>query len=403
MPRINKLDREVCRNLTTGQVCIDLSGIVKELVDNSLDAGATRISIKLYNDGIEKVQVEDNGSGIEKEDFGMIAELHATSKIKSYEDFTAVQTYGFRGEALNSLCSSSKLTVLTKVEGGKGYHLEFDNTGKYLPEKTKDAVMNVGTTVIVTDFMCHYPVRRKEYETKASKEVQKIARMLQNYAFSKVDLAFELLNIVNNKTTVLMRSPGGNAKIESAISSIFSDKARFLRDTIKLEDADISDEAYELFKLDKAKLDFKKIDHVKFEGCISGMKNVVKNSVDYIFLSVNKRPISNPDIKKAVKMAYLKSNPTFGIIFVLQLTLPSNYFDVNCSPLKDLMECTIMDLILAKVYSCVDATLMKENPPDTCEMKRKNIEESEGLGVSRKRQVPIDNFVNKVVNSGGFK
>uniref|UniRef100_A0A0K0E0I8 DNA_mis_repair domain-containing protein n=1 Tax=Strongyloides stercoralis TaxID=6248 RepID=A0A0K0E0I8_STRER len=397
MPSIERLDEEVCRRLTTGQVCVDLGGVIKELIDNSLDAGGTRISIKLFNDGINKIQVEDNGSGIKCEDFEMICELHATSKIKNYEDFTSLSTYGFRGEALNSLCCSSKVTIMTKVKDGPGYQLEFDSNGKYLPERTREVSSKVGTTVVVTDFMCNFPVRRNEFMSKSGKEIQKVVKILQNYAFAKINIAFELINTVNGKTTTLMKSCGGGTNIKSSISFIFSDKTRYLHDIIKLENTDIDDEAFELFKLDKCKVDFKKIDHVRFEGYISGLKNITKNSVDYIFLSVNRRPIGNTNIKKAIKTAYLNTNPSFGIIFVLQILLPSNYFDVNCSPLKDTMECMIMDLILAKIYSCIVYTLKKNNPSESCELNKRKIDDFENsASLSQKRTGKPVRLVNKV-------
>ncbi|CEF61897.1 Mismatch repair endonuclease PMS2 [Strongyloides ratti] len=360
------------------------------------DAGGTTISIKLFNDGINKIQVEDNGSGIKKEDFEMVAQLHATSKIKNYEDFISLKTYGFRGEALNSLCCSSKLTILTKVKDSRGYQLEFDKNGQYLPEKTKEVSMKVGTTVIVTDLMCNFSVRRKEFIKRSGKEVQEVVKILQNYAFAKINIAFELVNIVNGKTITLMRSCGGNINIKSAISSIFSDKTKFLRNIIKLEVVDIDDDTYKIFKLDKTTSDIKKIDNVKFEGYISGLENITRNSLDYIFLSVNKRPINNTNIKNVIKAAYHRANLSYGIIFVLQIFLPSNYFDVNCSPLKDTMECSIMDLILAKIHSCIIATLEKNNPSDSCELKKRKIDEFENSPISKKKHEKPVKLINKV-------
>uniref|UniRef100_A0A0N5BKW6 DDE_Tnp_IS1595 domain-containing protein n=1 Tax=Strongyloides papillosus TaxID=174720 RepID=A0A0N5BKW6_STREA len=334
----------------------------------------------------------------EENDFGMIAEPHATSKIRKYEDLTAIQTYGFRGRALNSLCSSSKLTVLIRAEGNKGYQLGFDNTGKYLPEETKEITKTVGTEVIVTNFMCHSPVRRKALQRKKKAYIDiiiNVVKVLQDYALARIDSVFELSHTNNGKTTVLMKTPANNAQMDRVVRSVFPNKGYFLNNNmVKLKDVDISETAYDLYKLSKVKLDLLKVNLVKVEGYISMIENIENYSLDYIFLFVNKRQIKNQDIKAGVKRAYPRICRVCDVLSVMHITIPSIYLDVNSSPLKDQIECTIMDLVLARFYSCVDAAMIEKISPNTCDTRKVRIDDSEGLNISRNRKLSIDKNVN---------
>uniref|UniRef100_A0A0N5BZ46 DNA_mis_repair domain-containing protein n=1 Tax=Strongyloides papillosus TaxID=174720 RepID=A0A0N5BZ46_STREA len=324
MPSICKLSEEVRRSLRRAQVCVTMPEIVKKLVENSLDAGATKISVVLRKHGLDGVEVVDNGSGIEEYDFEMMAEPQETSRIKSYEDLAALKTYGFRGKALSGLCSSSVVVTKTKVEGGTGYRLEFDSNGKCLLEKKKkDIAMNVGTRVEVIEPLCRHPVRREDFESNKREWLNKVVRILQAYALPRIDVAFELVNIISTRSVRKMVSPGPHADIGCAVSSVFSKKARSLRNTRKLEDAEISEEACELFRVDKTGTGFVEVGQVTLEGCIGELD--------------------------AVKEAWRKSGRASGVLFVLQLTMPCSYFDVTSSPLRDKMECAIMDLVRAKI------------------------------------------------------
>uniref|UniRef100_A0A0N4ZR31 DNA mismatch repair protein MLH2 n=1 Tax=Parastrongyloides trichosuri TaxID=131310 RepID=A0A0N4ZR31_PARTI len=395
MPKIEKLNDEVSRSITTGQVCVDLSGVIKELVDNSLDAKCNRITIKLFNNGSEKIQVEDNGYGINEDDFELLAVLHSTSKIKSHEELQAISTYGFRGEALNSLSLSSSLSIQTKVKDGKGFHIFFDSNGKYIKEKTKEISKNVGTTVIITEFMSSYPVRRNEFLTKLSKEVQKVVKMLQNYVFARTDVSFELMNIVNGRSTSLLKSSGGLADIKSTISYVFADKTRYLDEITELNGSvNISEEAETMYKTKRKYKNYDELGEVKFYGYVGGLKNINKNNTDYVFVAVNNRPINSSDIKKTVKLAYHKFNPSNGILLVLHIIMPNDYFDINCSPLKDVIQCRINDLLLAKLHSCLVATLEKNNDND-CVVLKERCTDDLGFSISIEDKITQELYKNQ--------
>ena len=142
--RINKISKDVYNKICSGQVIVDLSSIVKELVENSIDGGATRIEIRLNQYGQDSIEVIDNGYGINKNDFDFVAKKYSTSKISQFEDIDYVSSFGFRGEALSSICEiAGKFSITTKycsqnkekddknsnVDDDNAYKLEFEKNG----------------------------------------------------------------------------------------------------------------------------------------------------------------------------------------------------------------------------------------------------------------------------------
>lgn len=129
---IRSIDQESIHRICSSQVVVDLATAVKEMVENALDAGATTIEVKLKNFGIDAIEVSDNGSGIPPHDYEGIAQKHHTSKLQAFEDIFRVESFGFRGEALNALCElSDKFFVITKcATDAVGAHLSFDRLGR---------------------------------------------------------------------------------------------------------------------------------------------------------------------------------------------------------------------------------------------------------------------------------
>ena len=119
MASIKAIEGRSVHQIQSGQVIVDLCSVVKEVVENSLDAGATSIEVRFKNHGLDSIEVQDNGKGIAPEDFETIALKHYTSKLSSYEDLSSLDTFGFRGEALSSLCAVSKFHIVTaRAEDG---------------------------------------------------------------------------------------------------------------------------------------------------------------------------------------------------------------------------------------------------------------------------------------------
>ncbi|KAF8652967.1 hypothetical protein HU200_062399 [Digitaria exilis] len=171
-PAIKPINKAVVHRICSGQVIFDLSSAVKELVENSLDAGATSVEVSLKAYGEEWFKVADNGCGISPANF-----QHHTSKISDFSDLGSVVTFGFRGEALSSLCALGKLTVETRTKDEPiGTHLEFEHSGVVASERK--AARQVGTTVTVEKLFSTLPVRSKEFSRNIRKEYGKVISLL---------------------------------------------------------------------------------------------------------------------------------------------------------------------------------------------------------------------------------
>jgi DNA mismatch repair protein MutL len=191
MPRIHKLPDDVIDRIAAGEVVERPASAVKELIENSLDAGASRIDVEIDGGGIERILVRDDGSGMTAEDARLALERHATSKISSDEDLTRVATYGFRGEALPSIASVSKLT-LTTSDGSSpqaaAVRLRSDYGGKISKEV---AARPRGTDVLVESLFATTPARRK-FLASAEAEARAVAGVVTRAALSNPSVAFTL-------------------------------------------------------------------------------------------------------------------------------------------------------------------------------------------------------------------
>ncbi|GFR41716.1 hypothetical protein Agub_g2467, partial [Astrephomene gubernaculifera] len=178
---IKPINRQSIHRICSGQVILDLSTAVKELVENALDAGATNIEVRLREYGSALVEVADNGRGVPPADYQALTLKYHTSKITSFEDLTSVNTYGFRGEALSSLCAVSGLSVVTRTaEQAAGVRLEYDHEGVLV--RTSPTPRAVGTTVAIKDLFGTMPVRHKEFLRNLKREFARAVAVLQAYA-----------------------------------------------------------------------------------------------------------------------------------------------------------------------------------------------------------------------------
>ncbi|THU96806.1 hypothetical protein K435DRAFT_722494 [Dendrothele bispora CBS 962.96] len=180
---IKSIDATSVHRITSGQVVIDLQTAVKELVENSLDAGATNIEVRFKNYGLNSVEVIDNGSGIADKDHDSIGRKHHTSKLSSFNDLTTVTSFGFRGEALSSLCAlceSVTITTATVEKAPMGTVLDLAKSGE-VANRGK-AVRQRGTTVLLKSLFSPLPVRRKEFERNVKREFGKALALLNAYA-----------------------------------------------------------------------------------------------------------------------------------------------------------------------------------------------------------------------------
>lgn len=182
MATITAIDGRSIHQIQSGQVIVDLNSVVKELVENSLDAGATSIEVRFRDQGLDAIEIQDNGKGIAPDDFETLALKHYTSKLSEYDDLSTLETFGFRGEALSSLCALSRFTVTTarSEDGAVGRKLEFDVSGRL--KGTSIAAAQKGTTVTVEELFYNLPVRRRELDKNIKREYGKALNLLYQYA-----------------------------------------------------------------------------------------------------------------------------------------------------------------------------------------------------------------------------
>ncbi|EER09593.1 DNA mismatch repair protein PMS1, putative [Perkinsus marinus ATCC 50983] len=198
---ITSLTRDVVDSICAAQVVTSLSQCVKELLENSLDAGARNITVTLVNNGVDMIAVSDDGCGVSEENWSTLCSWHATSKVDIVESRTdelrlGYSDFGFRGEALAAMCglSNGGVTVLTRTEDSKsetGKVLVYDKTGR-LSSSDGEAARGVGTTVTIRGLFRGLPVRLREFERNAKKQVTATVGLMQAYAVIRHDVAFRL-------------------------------------------------------------------------------------------------------------------------------------------------------------------------------------------------------------------
>uniref|UniRef100_A0A8C9ST56 PMS1 homolog 2, mismatch repair system component n=1 Tax=Scleropages formosus TaxID=113540 RepID=A0A8C9ST56_SCLFO len=218
---IRPIDRHSVHQICSGQVVLSLATAVKELVENSIDAGATKIRLKEY--GAELVEVSDNGIGVEESNFEGLTLKHHTSKLQDFSDLIHVETFGFRGEALSSLCALSDLSVVTCHESTEvGTRLVFDHNGQLCQRSPHPRQR--GTTVSLQQLFSTLPVRHKEFQRNIKKEYAKMIHVLQSYCIISTGVRITCTNQTGQgkRTTVLCTS--GSQSMKENIGAVFGPK-----------------------------------------------------------------------------------------------------------------------------------------------------------------------------------
>ncbi|OXB56151.1 hypothetical protein ASZ78_005089 [Callipepla squamata] len=231
---IRRIDRESVHRICSGQVVLSLGTAVKELVENSLDAGATSIDVRLKDHGAELIEVSDNGGGVEEANFEGLTLKHYTSKIQDFSDLIHVDTFGFRGEALSSLCALSDVTISTCHKSAKvGTRLVFDHNGEITQRAAQPR--QHGTTVSVQQLFHTLPVRHKEFQRNIKKEYAKMVQILQAYCIISKGVRINCTNQVGQGKKSPVLSTSGSPTLKENIGAVFGSKQVFC--TAKRRDA----------------------------------------------------------------------------------------------------------------------------------------------------------------------
>lgn len=329
MSKINVLPKNIANLIAAGEVIERPASVVKELLENSIDAGATQIVVEIKNGGNEFIRVTDNASGIEREDVEKAFLSHATSKIANENDLNFIKTLGFRGEALPSVAAVSKVQVLTKTKNDK------IGTKFIIKGGEKESIEEIGTpdgtTIIVKNLFYNTPARYKFLKTDRS-EGNYVANAVDKIALSNPGISFKF---IRDNRTVLQTS--GDGKLENAIYSVFGKD--FLDTLISVELS---------------------LNEKKIYGFVSDPHRARKNrSMQHFFL--NGRYIKNKTLTAALERAYEHSIMSgFFPACVLFIELPFEEVDVNVHPAKLEVRFQNEKDIFSFVYHSVKTAITKD-------------------------------------------
>ncbi len=350
MAIIKVMDEVLANKIAAGEVVERCASVVKELVENSIDAGSTEIKVELIESGVKEIKVTDNGKGMDKEDSILSFSRHATSKIIDEEDLFHIHTLGFRGEALASIASVSKVTLTTstgsigtivKINGGKIVSVEPGNSRR-------------GTIMCVSDLFYNTPARLK-YLKSLYTELAHITDYMNKLALSHNDIRFTLIN----DGKVLLQTDG-SGNILKTISNIYG-----INIAKKMLEVSASNNDYEV------------------HGFVS-LPEIYKSNRNNMITIVNGRVVKNTELNKKINEAYSSYKPdNYYPITVLDIKVDTTLIDVNIHPTKMDVKFSKLEELTNLVYNMIRNKISKktliphiEDKPNIVEPKRQVIEQT---------------------------
>ncbi|WP_110953198.1 DNA mismatch repair endonuclease MutL [Anaerosinus massiliensis] len=340
---IRVLDETTANKIAAGEVVERPSAVVKELIENAIDAGSTKIEVEIMSGGISFMRVTDNGDGMSHEDAQLAVLRHATSKIKNAGDLTTIHTLGFRGEALPTIASVSKFSLLTRLKESEFATLVEIHGGKM--SETREAGGNIGTTVKVEDLFFNTPARKKFLKTPNS-EGSHIHEIILKLSISNPEIAFKFIN--NNK---LVLSTPGNGNLFDTLKNIYGTK--------------VSDGLLPLAFVDEG---------ISIQGFLS-KPNIIRSNRQWQTFIVNGRIIGSRSIAKAIDNAYHSLLPKSGYpLVVMNIQVPQNTIDVNVHPQKSELKFEDEGRIFKAVYKTVLDAIRNHDQLDSIAAPVQNIE-----------------------------
>lgn len=339
MNKINILSEDLANKIAAGEVVERVGNVVKELVENSIDAGAKTIEIKLEDSGTKSIKILDDGSGMNKIDAKNAFLRHATSKIKTDDDLFFISSLGFRGEAIPSIASVSKVTLITST-GEEGTKIVV-NGGKFI-EETK-APARKGTMIEVRDLFYNTPARLK-YLKSDNSELANVTNYVEKLSLAKENISFTLIN--NDK--VIIKTSGSNNLLKT-IHELYGIEVSKNMMEVKGENNDYSIYGY------------------------VGSPSVLRSSRNYLTTIVNDRVVKNYDLNKIINDAYFTYKPDnkFPIV-VLKIDTDPTLIDVNIHPTKQDIKFSKINELEDLIFENIRNTLYKENLIPKVEVKTKD-------------------------------
>lgn len=342
MANIKVMDEILANKIAAGEVVERCSSVVKELVENSIDAGASEITVELEDAGTKMIRVIDNGKGMDKEDALLAFQRHATSKLKEEEDLYRINTLGFRGEALPSIASVSNIVLKTSTgEVGTIVHI---SGGKIINQTNGDA--RKGTIMSVNDLFYNTPARLKHLKSLYS-ELANVSDYMNKIALSHPNIKFTLIN----NEQVLLKTDG-RGELLKTIKDIYG------VEVVK-----------KMFRVEASNDDY------KVEGYIS-YPEVNRSTRNHIITIVNGRVVRNMDINRIINDSYHSYKPDNRYpIVVLEIEVDPSLIDVNIHPTKMDIKFSKMDMLMELISNMIKKVLDKKNLIPEVEVSRPKLEE----------------------------
>ncbi|KAG0373157.1 Mismatch repair endonuclease pms2 [Mortierella sp. AD032] len=342
---IRPIDRESVHRICSGQVVLDMATAVKELLENSIDAGATSIVVKFKQSGLDYITVTDNGCGITNANLDTLALKHYTSKLTSFNDLAKVRSFGFRGEALSSLCALARVTVTTSTgTSPTGLLVEYNSDGM-IQSKTPTP-MTKGTIVKISNLFEGMPVRRSEFVKNIKREYNKCIGLVQAYALIATNIRISCVSQVDKKPAMTYIATSGNASVRQNIINVFGPKAMtdLVDFELKLVEAKPRSSSNKERDSDGGEQegddnndqdDNGEDEDIILTGHISSPNfGKGRSSTDRQYMFINGRPCMLPKIARVINEVYHSFNTNQSPFLVANLILPTAAYDVNVSPDK---------------------------------------------------------------------
>ena len=328
------LPAQLANQIAAGEVVERPASVIKELIENSLDAGATSIDVDIDKGGIKKIKITDNGSGIPKEELALALSRHATSKIKDLGDLEAINSLGFRGEALASISSVARLTLTSKTQE-QSTAWQANAHGRDMSVDVLPAAHPNGTTIEVLDLFFNTPARRKFLRTEKT-EFNHIDEVVRRIALARFDVSFTLSH--NGKRMRQYRAANTQAQFSKRVAMVCGQK--FIEQAIEIDCPH---------------------DNMKLSGWLA-KPSFSRNQNDLCYSYVNGRMMRDKLINHAIRQAYADLLPADSYpAFVLFLELDAKEVDVNVHPAKHEVRFHQSRYIHDFIYSVCHKALMAEN------------------------------------------
>ncbi|XP_031503809.1 DNA mismatch repair protein MLH1 isoform X2 [Nymphaea colorata] len=340
-PRIHRLEESVINRIAAGEVIQRPVSAVKELVENSLDAGSTSINVVVKDGGLKLIQVSDNGHGIRFEDLPILCERHTTSKLSAFEDLQTIKSMGFRGEALASMTYVAHVTVTTITEGElHGYRVSYrDGVMEHEP---RPCAAVKGTQVMVENLFYNMSARRKTLQS-SNDDYSKIVDLISRFAVHHKNVSFSCRKHGVNKADV--HTVGSNSTM-AAIRAVYG--LSISRDLVDVT-ASENDPSQSVFDM---------------KGFISNANYNAKKTTMVLF--INERLVECTPLKRAIEVVYAATVPKAAKPFVyMSIVLPPEHIDVNVHPTKREVSLLNQEYIVDAIQNAVQSKMISSNTERT--------------------------------------